>query len=172
MRSGKRRGAPGKETAVGTEARDHGTFVESVTDEYARFLAYGHQLIDIHVRLREQLADLREGYRPEFEVHCRAFCAAVTRHHTAEDTSVFPVLAARHPELRDFLAELERDHRIIAGLLTRLAAVAAEPAETVRGELDGLAAVLETHFIGEEKRLTGVLNALSRAVPLDLGSDE
>lgn len=143
--------------------------MESTSSEYARFLAYGNQLIEIHVGLREMLADLREGIVPDAElgVHCVAFCAAVTRHHTAEDAEVFPLLAGRHPELRAFLAELERDHQVIAGLLTeiraaagRLGAAAGESAGRVRQELDALSAVLETHFRGEEKRLVGVLNAI------------
>lgn len=151
-----------------------GPSVESTSSEYARFLAYGHQLTEIHIGLRDMLADLREGVVPEAElgIHCLAFCAAVTRHHTGEDTEVFPLLAGRHPELRAFLAELERDHQVIAGLLTavrdaagRLGAARRGEAgrlgvEGLREELDGLAAVLETHFIGEEKRLVGVLNAI------------
>jgi hypothetical protein len=135
--------------------------VESTSREYARFLAYGNQLIEIHIGLRDLLADLREGVVPEADlgIHCLAFCAAVTRHHIGEDTEVFPLLAARHPELRDFLAELEHDHQAIAGLLGRARAVA-ERGGDVREELDALAAVLETHFVGEEKRLVGVLNAI------------
>ena len=135
--------------------------MESTSREYARFLAYGNQLIEIHIGLRDLLADLREGVVPQADLgtHCLAFCAAVTRHHTGEDTEVFPLLAARHPELRDFLAGLEHDHRAIAGLLGRARAVA-ERGGDVRAELDALAAVLETHFIGEEKRLVGVLNAI------------
>src|SRR5688500_7081102 len=138
------------------EARDHGTSVDSAAEEWARFRAYGNQLIDIHVRLRDQLDDLRDGVLPErdFGLHCLAFCAAVSRHHTAEDATVFPILAARHPELRDFLAGLERDHQVIAGMLARIAAMPG------KAELDGLAAILETHFRGEEKRLAGVLDAL------------
>jgi hypothetical protein len=138
-----------------------GPSVESTSREYARFLAYGNQLIEIHIGLRDLLADLREGIVPETDLgtHCVAFCAAVTRHHTGEDTEVFPLLAARHPELRDFLARLERDHQVIAGMLTRVRAVADRGGD-VRQELDGLAAVLETHFIGEEKRLVAVLNAI------------
>jgi iron-sulfur cluster repair protein YtfE (RIC family) len=147
--------------------------VESTSSEYARFLAYGNQLIEIHIGLRDLLADLREGVVPDADlgVHCLAFCAAVSRHHTGEDTQVFPLLAERHPELRAFLAELERDHQVIAGLLTRVNTVAAEldgeqPAVRVaelQQELDALAAVLETHFIGEEKRLVTVLNAVDPA---------
>ena len=153
-----------------------GCSVESTSSEYARFLAYGNQLIEIHIGLRDQLADLREGLVPEAELsaHCLAFCAAVTRHHTGEDTQVFPVLAARHPELRDFLAGLERDHQVLAGMLTAAGSMAAELRETqppervarLQQRLDEIAAVLETHFIGEEKRLVAVLNALDRAQPL------
>jgi len=69
----------------------------------------------------------------------------------------------RHPELRDFLAELEHDHLIIAGILERV-----RDRPDAR-ELDGLAAILETHFIGEEKRLAGVLDALEPVAGLDLG---
>ncbi len=137
--------------------------VESAAEEWARFRAYGNQLIDIHLRLRDQLDDLRDGIVPEpdFAVRCRAFCAAVTRHHTAEDTTVFPILAGRHPELRDFLADLERDHQVIAGILAR---VAAAPGPD---ELDGLAAILETHFRGEEKRLGAVLDTLGDSLGPD-----
>jgi hypothetical protein len=50
---------------------------------------------------------------------------------------------------------------VIAGLLTAVRdAVGRLGVEGLREELDGLAAVLETHFIGEEKRLVGVLNAI------------
>jgi hypothetical protein len=199
------------------EAPNHGTSVDT-TSEHARFLAYGTQLIETHADLRDMLADLREGVIPERELgaHCLAFCARVTWHHTGEDETVFPVLAREHPELRDFLAELARDHQVIAGLLTRVTAIAVElaggpahgggpaqgagPADGaglargagpaysagpargggpvsgdgpeagrvagLRSELDGLAAVLETHFIGEEKRLVAVLNAIDPSVGL------
>jgi hemerythrin HHE cation binding domain-containing protein len=149
-----------------------------VENEYQRFRAYGNQLIEIHIGLREMLADLREGLVPgrELGAHCLTFCSAVTRHHTGEDNGVFPFLAARHPELRDFLDELERDHRMIAWLLGRVQRTAAElqPGSepgpereaVIQAELNGLAAVLETHFIGEEKRLVAVLNALETSADL------
>jgi hypothetical protein len=158
------------------EALDHGTFVDTTSGEYARFLAYGTQLIEIHVGLRDMLADLREGVVPDRDLgtHCLAFCAAVTRHHTGEDTNVFPVLAGLHPELSSFLAELERDHHVIAGLLTQVSAVAGklngevdhDRVAWLQTQLDGLAAILETHFIGEEKRLVAVLNAIDPSVGL------
>jgi hypothetical protein len=132
-------------------------------EEYGRLTALGQQLIETHVRLLDALDDLREGAPPPRELadHCLAFCAAVTRHHTEEDTSVFPLLAARHPELRDLLDGLERDHRMVAGMIARVAELAQRlDHDGARAELDGLAALLESHFVWEEKRLVGVLDAL------------
>jgi hypothetical protein len=140
--------------------------MNDASHEWVRFRAYGNQMIDTHMRLLDLLDDLRHGIAAaddDLAVHCLAFCTAVTRHHTTEDTTVFPLLAERHPQLRDFLAELERDHLIIAGILERL-----RDRPDAR-ELDGLAAILETHFIGEEKRLAGVLDALEPVAGLDLG---
>ncbi|GID92855.1 hemerythrin domain-containing protein [Amorphoplanes digitatis] len=158
------------------EAPDRWTDVHETSGEYARLLAYGNQMIEIHVDLRDRLADLREGVVAERDLpaHCLSFCAAVTRHHTGEDATVFPELERRHPELREFLAGLVRDHRVIAHLLAGVSAAAErlsgeddrERVTWIRRELDGLAAILETHFIGEEKRLVAVLNAIDPSVGL------
>lgn len=132
-------------------------------DDYGRLTALGNQLIETHVRLLDALDDLRDGNPPHRELadHCMAFCAAVTRHHTEEDTTVFPALAERHPELRDVLDGLERDHRMVAGMLQRAVELAQRlDADGTRAELDGLAALLESHFTWEEKRLVGALNDL------------
>lgn len=132
--------------------------------DYARFLAYGNQLVETHAQLRAMLDDIRDGLVPEasLPVHCLAFCRALSAHHTGEDREVFPELAARHPELRSFLDDLARDHEIIAGYLDRIQARGG----AVGSELDELTAMLETHFRGEEKRLVGVLNALDSSVGL------
>ena len=132
-------------------------------DSYGRLTALGHQLIETHVRLLDALDDLRAGTvpAPELLVHCLAFCAAVTRHHTSEDTTVFPALAERHPELRDVLSGLERDHRMMAAMIGRVEELAARlDAAGARAELDGLAALIESHFAWEEKRIVAALNAL------------
>ncbi|MFD3664990.1 hemerythrin domain-containing protein [Streptomyces sp. NPDC058659] len=81
-----------------------------------RLAAFGNQLVDVHIRLREELARLREdvdsflsgdGDRPRnLRAHCLAFCTALTRHHTAEDQGVFPVLAETYPALRPVLDAL------------------------------------------------------------------
>jgi hemerythrin-like domain-containing protein len=144
------------------EAPDH---EDSVAEDngWGRLAALGNQLIDTHVRLLDALDDLRSGAPPSRELrdHCLAFCAAITRHHTEEDTSVFPMLAARHPELREVLEGLERDHTLVAGMLRRVARLAEDlDADGARAELDGAAALLESHFAWEEKRLVTALNAL------------
>ena len=121
--------------------------------ERGRLTALGNQLIETHARLLDAIDDLRSGVVParDLTTHCLAFCDALARHHTVEDTGTFPMLAARHPELRDLLDGLRRDHEAIAGMLDRVAA-------GVPGELDGLAALLESHFAWKERRLVAVLN--------------
>ena len=121
-----------------------------------RLAALGNQLIEIHIELREHLRSL-SGSLP---AHCLAFCAAVHGHHTAEDTSVFPRVGREHPELAPVLAELERDHQQVAEILRR---VAAGPTDD---ELAGLAALLESHFTYEERKLVAALNALDADLDL------
>ncbi|WP_336216308.1 hemerythrin domain-containing protein [Nonomuraea sp. LPB2021202275-12-8] len=140
-----------------------------------RHTAYGHQLTEVHIWLREELARLREdvdsyldgaGERPrELRAHCLTFCSAVRRHHSGEDGTAFPALAERLPELRPVLDELERDHQMVADIMTRLEELLSGlspqvDARAVRAELDGLAALLESHFVYEEKRLVTALNEL------------
>lgn len=152
--------------------------MDTPTEPARRVAALGNQLIDIHLSLREELARLREdaeawldgrAERPrELRAHCQAFCSAVSRHHTGEDDGAFPALAELHPELRPVLEELGRDHHLVAEILRGLEELLGRPgpdtrpvdAQRVRTELDSLAALLESHFVYEEKRLVAVLNAL------------
>lgn len=145
----------------------------------SRPAAFGTHLIEVHDWLREELATLREDLasyldgdraRPrELRAHCLAFCSAIDQHHTGEDARMFPVLADRFPELRPALAQLERDHHLVAEMLRAveklLDGVGPEPGEAeiarVRGELDGMAALLESHFVYEEKTLVAALNSMS-----------
>jgi hemerythrin-like domain-containing protein len=157
--------------------------VETPTQPDGRLSAFGNQLIEVHIWLRERLAGLREdvdsyvdghGQRPgDLRAHCLMVCSAVSRHHTGEDDEAFPVLAGQFPELRPALAELRRDHQVVAEimrkvdeLLTGLTGIP-DPAQAsrVRAELDGLAALLESHFVYEEKRLVAALNSISTALP-------
>jgi hypothetical protein len=129
-----------------------------VTD---RLLAFGTQLIETHDRLREMLSDLRSGRHPrrDLRTHCLAFCATLTGHHEAEDGDAFPILARDHPALAPVLDELSRDHLLIADTMTRLRTLLASD-EDVGVELAGLAALLETHLVYEERKLVDLLNAL------------
>jgi hemerythrin-like domain-containing protein len=144
-----------------------------------RLTAFGSELIEIHLWLREELAGLRadvDSYldgrseRPRrLKVHCLSFCSALTKHHAGEDAGAFPLLAKASPELRPVIAQLEDDHQIVRSILRALqqllGSITAEPdaveAKRVRGELDGLAAILESHFAFEEKRIVTALNALT-----------
>lgn len=130
-------------------------------------MAFGNQLIEVHLWLREELAALREdltaGTRPrELRAHCLTFCSALNRHHTGENDDAFGRLAGRFPELGPVLDELRRDHRLVDDALRRLRALldgSGDPV-TVRTELDTLAALLETHFGYEERRIVSALNSL------------
>lgn len=138
-----------------------------------RLAAVGNQMIEIHLWLSAELARLRADLdtagdaRPSRDLrgHCLKFCAALGRHHTGEDAGAFRLLAEQVPELRPVIANLITDHEVVAGILERVEALlagdTAVPLAQVRGELDGLAALLESHFRYEEKRLVSALNALT-----------
>lgn len=158
------------------EARgQHGTNVHPTSSPADRLAAVGNQMIEIHLWLGVELARLRADLgdsptgdaRPsrDLRAHCLTFCAALGRHHTGEDAGAFRVLADEVPELRPVLANLIADHEVVAGILGRIEQVLGDdrplPTAQVRAELDGLAALLESHFRYEEKRLVTALNALT-----------
>lgn len=94
---------------------------------------------------------------------CHGFCAALTAHHQGEDRELFPTVAEQYPELRQTLAYLRQDHSMIEHLLGGLQAAvsrAAAPAELDR-HLEGLAAIMESHFRYEERALSAVLETLA-----------
>lgn len=171
------------------EAPYHGTFMESPSAADDGLRLFGNQLVEVHLSLREELTRIREDLavhgtaRPrDLRVHCLTFCAALTRHHSGEDDAGFPALAERFPHLRPVLDELQRDHHLVTDALRALqelldglpaeAGVAevagtdrdpgpeAPEARRVRAELDTLAALLETHFTYEERRVGEALNSL------------
>jgi iron-sulfur cluster repair protein YtfE (RIC family) len=99
----------------------------------------------------------------ELLLFCHGFCAALTAHHAGEDRELFPAIAEQHPEVHDALHYLRQDHSMIAHLLAGLAAAvarAAPPAELDR-HLEGLAAIMESHFRYEERQLLAVLETLA-----------
>ena len=145
-----------------------------MTTSHGRLTAFGNQLIEVHLWLREELAALRQdvdsylsgGTRVrELRTHCLTFCSALDRHHNGENDFAFLEIAEQFPELSPVLEELRRDHRLVDDSLQRLERLVgaldreSDPTE-FRRELDSLAALVEMHFTYEEKRIVSALNAL------------
>ncbi|MEU4620733.1 hemerythrin domain-containing protein [Actinoplanes sp. NPDC023801] len=143
--------------------------------ETTRLVAWSHEMRAVHRRLREALQlvldsldsvdslDFLHGEAmKDLLLYCRGFCAALDGHHRGEDRTLFPAIAAAHPDLRPVLRKLEQDHSMIGYLLGGLGAAvegAAGPDE-LRRHLDGVSAIMESHFRYEERQLLTVLEAL------------
>ncbi|GAA4192522.1 hypothetical protein GCM10022288_24890 [Gryllotalpicola kribbensis] len=141
--------------------------------EKTRLIAWGNELEAVHRRLRDALQATRAALgagttaRPvegELLPFCHGFCAALTGHHQGEDRELFPVIAAQHPELRETLRKLQQDHALIAELVEDLQ-VATEgshrPLEALESQLDGIAAIMESHFGYEERQLRTILDTIT-----------
>ncbi|MCJ1703470.1 hemerythrin domain-containing protein [Rathayibacter sp. VKM Ac-2926] len=145
--------------------------------ETTRLVAWSKELRDVHRRLREALhlaqAAVRIGESSrdatgDLLLYCHGFCAALDGHHRGEDRALFPAIEAAHPELAPVLRALEQDHSMIAHLLSELRNAvdhSASPAELAM-HLDGVAAVMETHFAYEERQLLTVLKSLELNAPV------
>lgn len=153
--------------------------METFDNPSERLTAFGNQLVQVHNGLRAELARLSDdvdayldggGPPRELRAHCLTFCAALERHHTGEDDAAFPALAERHPELAPTLDKLREDHWLVSGILRRLvelveglgegAGADTQEAQRVRSELDGLTAIVESHFGYEERTIVKALNDL------------
>jgi hypothetical protein len=147
-----------------------------VTDA-GRVIAWAEELRRVHGRLRESLELAYDGYsdldtEKDLLLYCWGFCVALDGHHRSEDAALFPAIVAARPDLAPVIAALSQDHsmidHLIAGLKTALEAGLST--EEKRRHLDGIGAVMETHFRFEEKKLIEVLEA-SRTLELELGDD-
>jgi hemerythrin-like domain-containing protein len=139
-------------------------------DEKNRLIAWNRELVAAHQRLRQALSVTRdalgtknvESARADLLLYCHGFCAALSGHHVSEDAALFPELSARHPRLAPTVARLVQDHEMIAGLLAQFdhaLATAATPDELAR-LLDGISAIMESHFNYEERQLLDTLSTL------------
>ena len=143
-----------------------------------RTAALSEQLIHVHQALRERLASLRQeaagsaGHRAadaaigeDLLSHCLSFCTAIHAHHTGEDSQLLPALRAAAPELAPVIDNLAEDHTLVTGILRQVrelltpGRVPSGPDALVR-ELDGLTAILESHFSYEERRIARALDTL------------
>jgi hypothetical protein len=142
------------------------------TNDSQRAAAFSRQLRQVHDDLRDQLTRLRAGLGQTgsegtgLPAHCLAFCSALAAHHAGEDDEMFGPLIAARPDLGPAIGKLVEDHAAIAAILLRVRTLAAAarttPAEDLaglRGELDGLAAIAESHFRYEERALSAALDA-------------
>jgi len=125
----------------------------------------------VHARLREALRVTREAVdrgesaetpARELLLFCHGFCSALDAHHTGEDRTLFPAIAAAHPDLAPVLRKLEQDHSMIGHLLGGLEAAAGSRSspEVLASHLEGIAAIMESHFRYEERQLLTVLESL------------
>ena len=140
--------------------------------EKPRLIAWSRELRGVHDRLREALAVTRqaltdgepvESATSDLLLFCHGFCTILTAHHEGEDRHLFPAIAEQYPQLRDTLHKLRQDHSMIAHLLAGLqtaVASAAAPGE-LRRHLEGVAAIMESHFRYEERQLLTVLETLA-----------
>ena len=136
-----------------------------------RAVALSRQLAQAHEELRRRIREIRTGpghRRSDDDVlltHCLAFCTALTSHHQGEDTGLFSQVLRERPDLAPTIANLVEDHGLISSILSRvseLADRAAEPRgsalEAIGRELDGLAAIMESHFRYEERTISEALD--------------
>lgn len=135
-------------------------------------MAWHHEMIRVHARLRDALdvvqdavAHGRDVPAPERELllYCHGFCTALSGHHAAEDDRLLPALEQARPDLRPVIDQLRHDHGMIEHLLHALRSridAGAAPAEIER-HVDGVAAIMESHFRHEERMLLGPLADLA-----------
>ena len=139
--------------------------------ETSRLLAWSTELRRVHTRLRDALAVTRRAVasgRPgevtrDLLLYCHGFCAALDGHHRGEDRRLFPAIEAAHPHLAPTLRSLERDHSMIAHLLGELSGAVdrSASADELDRHLEGIAAIMESHFRFEERQLLLVLEGLA-----------
>ncbi len=137
-----------------------------------RLTAWDAELRRAHTRLRSALAATREALTsgavaPEaasdLALFCIGFCTALDGHHRAEDRSLFPALRAEHPELGGIVDKLEQDHSMLSHLLGALrhAVDSGEDADSLSRHLDGIGAIMESHFRFEEREILEPLRSLA-----------
>ena len=139
--------------------------------------ALSEQLIHVHQTLRERLISLRQevaegtgrhsadAVGEDLLSHCLSFCTAIHTHHTGEDSQLLPALRAAMPELAPVIDKLIEDHALVTGILRQIRdLLAADPTSPGPGalvrELDGLTAILSSHFSYEERRIAKALDSL------------
>jgi len=137
-----------------------------------RLIAWDAELRAAHTRLRAALAATREALDSgtdapdavsDLTLFCIGFCTALDGHHRSEDRALFPALRSEHPELGDMIDKLMQDHSMLTHLLSALrhAVESGESTEEIERHLDGVGAIMESHFRFEEREILQPLRALT-----------
>lgn len=98
---------------------------------------------------------------------CAAYCRVVAIHHTIEDQTMFPGLAARVPVLAPVIERLSHEHEEIAEILTALddalVAMVTDPGglRQVQERAEQLATELLAHLAYEEEQLLPAIGRLT-----------
>jgi hemerythrin-like domain-containing protein len=101
---------------------------------------------------------------------CAAYCRVVAIHHTIEDETMFPGLAARVPALGPVITRLSGEHETIAEILTSLDAslvamvTDATGLAEVQVRVEELATALLAHLDYEEEQLLPAIGRLADRV--------
>jgi hypothetical protein len=111
----------------------------------------------------------------DLTLRCRAVCTTLGDHHRDEDAALFPWLRAGHPGMASVVDRLEQDHAMIGSLLAELERVVrgggaggaggagdagGADVRVVRSHLEGIDAIMESHFRFEERELVPLLDAI------------
>ncbi|MFK4759394.1 hemerythrin domain-containing protein [Microbacterium sp. ZW T5_45] len=84
------------------------------------------------------------------------------RHHRGEDRALFPALRTERPELSGAIDKLMQDHSMLTHLLAELrrAVESGENRDAIERHLDGIGAIMESHFRFEEREILEPLRVL------------
>ncbi|GAT72281.1 putative hemerythrin HHE cation binding domain protein [Microbacterium sp. HM58-2] len=139
-----------------------------------RLIAWDDELRRAHTRLRAALEATREALASgtdapqaasDLLLFCIGFCSALDGHHRSEDRALFPALRTEHPELGGVIDKLMQDHSMLSHLLggLRHAVESGESRDSIERHLDGVGAIMESHFRFEEREILAPLRALTLA---------
>jgi len=134
-----------------------------------RLAAWGTELRRMHEGLRRRLDQIRPDVggaadllAEDVQSHCVGLCSWITEHHTTEDARLFPMVLDAYPELAPVIARLQEDHDLISSMVVELErALTTAPPEALGYHLDGIAAILDSHFAFEERTLGAVLDGMT-----------
>ena len=153
-------------------SHEHSPAIPAITVNAQRVIAWGQEMRAVHQRLRHALDIARESIENEeqpqslvpndLQLFCGGFCVALSGHHASEDATLFPLVVGVQPDLAATVRQLMQDHNMIAHLIRGLeqALRTGDQKGALLTHLDGLEAVIQSHFRFEERQLVGLLDTV------------